>query len=850
MYGVVTKYVLKPKGSIVRVSSAPHLHHQRSSVEAFNAFTPRAHPRPHAPDQHYGATLDERRSSEGPVIPVESRLGAAPHVDLRRTVSELPMSKHTVFAYKPQQQRGGDEEKGWDGSDEATPMLGFLSTEPSVDLLPTLLTVVACLGSLSFGFHIGFSSPFEDAVLATSQLSKGQLDIMFSLISLGAVVGALTSGPFSASYGRRSALVASCLPYTIGSLLMVWAHRDLVFLSLGRLLIGVGVGSSSVLVPLYVAEIAPPAKRGSLGSASSFFMAAGLVLVNAAGIPAVSAPEVWKAVLLAALIPIALMAVVMQLYGCETPRFLMSVQRTEDAKQALRRLRGPKWDVEGEINEMMDTEEVGLGSVAHSKEALRAWKEQYMKYFQPEPSVERSVGEADLADDLGYQTGDEDEEGGGMSGVYVKSEEMPPPPPPPILPTTSLPTSSSATTLHTVASSPTLKSSLAKPKRAISDNSNPSLSGYQANPDLPSSDSFNNTEAKKSVRVTLPGHASPEPIASLSSSPSTDRSSEEDGGGGGADRHNHANHNPTPFLGAAAKLGISAQNLLMRARSVARRAFPSQPVLPPSALDEPDSPGSTVDKSSWSVYLHRSHLVPLLLGVSLQVLQQWSGINAFMFHLKAMLQDKNAGAGPSDAHDGQQSDEQNRAAMESSAVHALYGAVGVSTLQLAMGGAAMVLMERAGRRTWLLLSSLGMSVAAVLLAYACYAAAENNIKILLVMSYIASFAIGMGPMPWLVCSEIFPSAIRSSAVSIATTANWLNAFLVTASYPLLERTLTETGVYLLYAVVITAGMLYVSCCLPETGGRSLDEIEDMFDTDAQQQQQAGGRRGLAVGEHG
>ena len=827
MYGVVTKYVLKPKASITRVASAPHLHHQRSSHESFNAFTPRNHPRPHAPDQHYGATLDERRSSEGPVIPVESRMGAAPQVDLRRTVSELPMSKHTVFAYKPQpqQSRGaGDEEKGWDGADEGTPMLGFLSAEPSNDFLPTLLTVVACLGSLCFGFHIGFSSPFEDAVLATSQLSKGQLDIMFSLISLGAVVGALTSGPFSASYGRRSAIVFSCLPYTLGSLLMVWAHHDLVFLSLGRLLIGVGVGSSSVLVPLYVAEIAPPAKRGSLGSASSFFMAAGLVLVNAAGIPAVSEPELWKVVLLAALAPIALMAVVMQLYGCETPRFLMSVQRTEDAKQALRRLRGPKWDVEGEINEMMDTEEVGLGSVAHSKEALRAWKEQYMKYFQPEASVERSVDQEDLEQDFGYQTGDE-EEAGQLNAVYVKSEEIPTPP---IIPT-SLPTSSSATALHTVASSPTLKSSLAKPKRAISDSSAPSVSGYPP-ADLLTSDSFNLTEAKKSVRVTLPGHASPEPISSLSSSPSTDHSGED--GGDNGDLSNH--HSNPPFLGAAKKLGVSAQNLLMRARSVARRAFPSQPVLPPSSFSPPGSPGSTVDKRSWGVYFQRSHFVPLLLGVSLQVLQQWSGINAFMFHLKAMLQDKSGGDAAPSADDGH-ADEQSRRAMEASAVHALYGAIGVSALQLAMGGCAMLLMERAGRRTWLLVSSLGMSIAAVLLAYACYAAAENNIKILLVMSYIASFAIGMGPMPWLVCSEIFPSAIRSSAVSIATTANWLNAFLVTASYPLLERTLTETGVYLLYAVVITGGMIYVSCCLPETGGRSLDEIEEMFDSDAQAQ---------------
>ena len=819
MYGVVTKYVLKPKNALTRVSSAPHLHHQRASSRGFDAFTPRAQaPPPRAPDQqHYGAVLDERGSSHGPVVPVESGT-VAPQASLRRAASELPTSKATVFAYRPQPAPAAqaDEEKGWAAaSDERTPMLGFLSTEPSNDLLPTVLTVVACLGSLCFGFHIGFSSPFEDAVLSTSQLSKAQLDIMFSLISLGAVAGALTSGPFSASYGRQSAIVASSIPYTLGTLLMVWAEHDLVFLALGRLLIGVGVGCSSVLVPLYVAEIAPPAKRGSLGSASSFMMAAGLVLVNAAGIPAVWQPELWKLVLLSALIPIGVMALVMQLYGCETPRYLMSVERTEDARNALRRLRGPAWDVEGEINDMMDTEEVGLGSIASSREALRAWKDQYGKYFQPEPEVEATVDEEDLQNDLGYQTGDEFGLDGDVPQVLVKSEEVPHP--------TAMPTSSSATSLYAAGASPTLKSSLAKPKRASSESSTPSVAGLQA--ELPGSDSF--TELKKSVRVTLPGHVDPEPMSSLSSSGSS--SSPMGDGPGKAD-----GRRPPPFVGAAKKLGASAEQLLMRARSVARRAFPSTAVLPaPASSSEEEG----VDKHSWSIYLQRSHLIPLLLGVSLQVLQQWSGINAFMFHLKAMLQDRTE---PSPSSNASHSNDQTRQQVEANAVLALYGAVAVSALQMVMGGIAMLLMEKAGRRTWLLVSSLGMSVSAVLLAYACAAAAANNIKILLVMTYIASFAIGMGPMPWLVCSEIFPSAIRSSAVSIATTANWLNAFLVTASYPLLERALTEAGVYLLYAVIIGGGMVYVFCALPETGGRSLEEIEEMFDTHAEDKRGGGG----------
>ena len=856
MYGVVTKYVLKPKLSLARASSAPHPSRALSS-RSFDAFTPRELLRPHAPDQHYGSVLDERGSSHGPVVPVEIHIPASQRTDLRRTRSEFPQSKATLFAY----QREDELEKGQQtepeenkyqpaAADESTPMLGFISVTPSKDFFPILLTMVACLGSFAFGFHIGFSSPFEDAVQQTSKLSKQQCDLMFSLISIGAIAGALSSGPFSASFGRRTSIVGSTLPYVLGALLMVWAGHDFVFLSAGRLLIGVGVGSSSVLVPLYVAEIAPPALRGSLGSASSFFMSAGLVLVNAAGLPAVSNPQLWQLVLLVSLIPIVLMSIVMQFYAVETPRYLMSVEDVEGAKAALRRLRGPDWDVEGEINEMMDTEEVGLGSVKHSKAALRRWAEQYGKYFEPDAMLPRSGS----WQSNGYQTeeeeevqqlDDEQEEVESLEDEQNHKEAD-------MVDTAidkaigentqsaSKRQSRGPTQLRTVASSPTLKSSLAKSKRSSSANATTDINTSPTSASsvdnaitaMSPAGSITLPEAprdKKSVRVTLPGNTYPEPaeLDSVSASHKVPQLQKP------PTAANKSTGRIPTMLNAAHSMNSSAHNLLARARSVARRAFPSAPVLP-------IAPGGEVEETTgWAIYLQRKHLVPLLLGISLQCLQQWSGINAFMFHLKSMLTDKGDAAA-----EQQPTHEQNEANSRS----ALYGAIGVSSLQLVMGGLAMVMMEKAGRRVWLLASSFGMSISAVLLSYAYFSAASNNLRILLVMMYVASFAVGMGPMPWLVCSEIFPAAIRSSAVSMATTANWANAFLVTASYPLLEEALGVWGVYAMYAAVIVAGMLYVALCLPETAGKSLEEIEDMFDTAAEKDgeranEKAGGQNG-------
>ena len=526
MYGVVTKYVLKPKLSLARASSAPHPS-ALSSRSAFDAYTPRELLRPHPPDQHYGSVLDERGSSHGPVVPVEIHIPTSQRPDLRRTRSEFPQSKATLFAYQREDEiekgkaaQQADESKygAAGGADESTPMLGFISAVPSNDFLPILLTMLSCLGSFAFGFHIGFSSPFEDAVRQTSKLSQQQCDLMFSLISIGAIAGALSSGPFSASFGRRTSIVASSLPYVLGALLMVWAGHDLVFLCAGRLLIGVGVGSSSVLVPLYVAEIAPPARRGTLGSASSFFMSAGLVLVNAAGLPAVTNPALWQLVLLVSLVPIVLMSVIMQFYAVETPRYLMSVDDIDGAKAALRRLRGDGWDVEGEINEMMDTEEVGLGSVKHSKEALRRWAEQYGKYFEPDAMMPRS---SSLLSPNGYQTEDEEENlqqqlgdepeeeveemeeeqndkdadrvDAAMDRVTNDDEQNP-----------SLRQTGPTTrpSLHTVASSPTLKSSLAKSKRSSSANASTDLNTSPSS--ATSTDATPATTLPPTGTITLP----------------------------------------------------------------------------------------------------------------------------------------------------------------------------------------------------------------------------------------------------------------------------------------------------------------------------------------------------------
>jgi hypothetical protein len=90
------------------------------------------------------------------------------------------------------------------------------------------------------------------------------------------------------------------------------------------------------------------------------------------------------------------------------------------------------------------------------------------------------------------------------------------------------------------------------------------------------------------------------------------------------------------------------------------------------------------------------------------------------------------------------------------------------------------------------------------------------------------FSIGVGPLAWLLCSEIFPSEIRSVAMAFATVLNWACAFAVTLTFEQTTQALGQHGLFLLYAGFCAAGTVFVFIWVPETRGLSLQEIEDMW----------------------
>ena len=96
---------------------------------------------------------------------------------------------------------------------------------------------------------------------------------------------------------------------------------------------------------------------------------------------------------------------------------------------------------------------------------------------------------------------------------------------------------------------------------------------------------------------------------------------------------------------------------------------------------------------------------------------------------------------------------------------------------------------------------------------------------LLVLAAIGCYAMSLAPVTWVVISEIFPNRIRGAAMSVAVTSLWLACFVLTYTFPFLKDNLGPAGTFWLYAGICVAGFLFILRKLPETKGKSLEEIE-------------------------
>jgi sugar porter (SP) family MFS transporter len=138
---------------------------------------------------------------------------------------------------------------------------------------------------------------------------------------------------------------------------------------------------------------------------------------------------------------------------------------------------------------------------------------------------------------------------------------------------------------------------------------------------------------------------------------------------------------------------------------------------------------------------------------------------------------------------------------------------------------AIIFIDKIGRRKLLLAGSLLLCLDALALAVCFYTGAPGYFTLIFVLSFIAIFAATLGPVTWVILSELFPNRIRSSAMGLSTLVLWIANFVTTASFPILK---THFGLHVTFAIhagICLIYFLFVKARIPETKGKSLEEIE-------------------------
>jgi sugar porter (SP) family MFS transporter len=145
---------------------------------------------------------------------------------------------------------------------------------------------------------------------------------------------------------------------------------------------------------------------------------------------------------------------------------------------------------------------------------------------------------------------------------------------------------------------------------------------------------------------------------------------------------------------------------------------------------------------------------------------------------------------------------------------------------------AMVLTDRVGRRPLLLVSTGGMTAALLTLGtlFAAFAGGVAVASFAAVVAFVVAFSVGFGPLAWVYSSEILPLRLRGQGAGLGTAVNRIMSGVVTMTFISLYQAVTMAGAFYIYAAIAAAAFVFVYACLPETRGRSLEDMEELFHT--------------------
>ena len=195
----------------------------------------------------------------------------------------------------------------------------------------------------------------------------------------------------------------------------------------------------------------------------------------------------------------------------------------------------------------------------------------------------------------------------------------------------------------------------------------------------------------------------------------------------------------------------------------------------------------------------------LVVGLVLAFFQQWCGINIVFNYAEEVF--TSAGFGISES---------------------LLNIVATGVVNLVFTLVALRMVDRWGRKKLMLLGASGLAITYTLLGAAYYMELNGTVVLMVILVAIGLYALTLAPVTWVILSEIFPNRIRGAAMAVASTTLWIASTLLVLLFPIIKSKVYIYGAFWIYAAICILGFFFVKAKLPETKGKSLEEIESLF----------------------
>lgn len=215
-----------------------------------------------------------------------------------------------------------------------------------------------------------------------------------------------------------------------------------------------------------------------------------------------------------------------------------------------------------------------------------------------------------------------------------------------------------------------------------------------------------------------------------------------------------------------------------------------------------DHTAGNAAKSGLRALFTRPYAMVITLGICIAVFQQWCGTNVIFNYAQEIF--SNAGYDLGEM---------------------LFNIVLTGITNVVFTFAAIYSVDRLGRKKLMLIGAGGLALIYAVLGTCYFMHITGFFMVILVVAAIACYAMTLGPVTWVLIAELFPNRVRAVAVAVCTFALWTASFSLTYTFPLLNTALGSYGTFWIYAGVCAAGFIFFSLRLPETKGKSLEELE-------------------------